>query len=46
MLAIKNQTPFTSAIVPGLDKEDFDTATVVVKGTFALGGADRVAGDG
>ena len=39
MLAIKNHTPFTSAIVPGLDKEGFDTATVVVKGTFALGGA-------
>jgi hypothetical protein len=41
MLAIKNRTPFAAAIVPGLDKDDFDTATVVVKGTFVLGAGAR-----
>lgn len=41
MLAIRNRTPFVAAIVPGLDKDGFDTATVVVKGTFALGTGAR-----
>ena len=36
MLELQNQTPFSAAIVPGLDKEGRDTVTVVVKGTFDL----------
>ncbi|AUX43425.1 hypothetical protein SOCE26_048730 [Sorangium cellulosum] len=43
MLALKNRTPFAAAIVPGLDREDYDTATVLVKGTFSLrSGARRL----
>ena len=38
MLEIKNRTPFVAAIVPGLDREGRDTVTVIVKGTFDLGG--------
>ena len=38
MLEIKNRTPFAAAIVPGLDKEGRDTVTVIVKGTYDLGG--------
>ncbi len=38
MLEIKNRTPFAAAIVPGLDQEGRDTVTVIVKGTFDLGG--------
>ena len=38
MLEIKNRTPFAAAIVPGLDREGRDTVTVIVKGTFDLGG--------
>lgn len=36
MLEIRNGTPFAAAIFPGLDKEGYDTATVLVKGTFLL----------
>ncbi len=43
MLEIKNRTPFAAAIVPGLDKEGRDTVTVVVKGTFDLGGRTSLA---
>jgi hypothetical protein len=43
MLEIRNKTPFPTAIVPGLDKEGRDTATVVVKGTFDLGRRGAIA---
>lgn len=36
MLDIRNRTPFTVGLFPGLDKESYDDATVVVKGTFDL----------
>lgn len=36
MLAIRNRTPFAAAIVPGLDREGYDTATLIVKGTFEI----------
>ncbi len=38
MLEIRNDTPFVVALVPGLDPEGLESATLVVKGTFALGG--------
>ena len=43
MLEIKNRTPFAAAIVPGLDVQGRDTVTVVVKGTFDLGGRGALA---
>ncbi len=43
MLEVRNHTPFAAAIVPGLDKEGFDTATVIVKGTFAIDRARELA---
>ena len=36
MLEIHNRTPFEVALFPGLDKEGYDQATVLIKGTFAL----------
>ena len=36
MLEIQNRTPFEVALFPGLDKEGYDQATVLVKGTFDL----------
>lgn len=43
MLEIKNRTPFVAAIVPGLDRDGRDTVTVIVKGTFDLGGRTALA---
>ncbi len=37
MLDLRNRTPFVAAIVPLLDKDGRDHATVAVKGTFDLG---------
>jgi hypothetical protein len=41
MLEIRNRTRFPATIVPGLDRDGRDVATIVVKGTFAFarGGA-------
>lgn len=36
MLEIRNGTPFEVALVPGLDRDGVEHATVVVKGTFTL----------
>lgn len=36
MLEVKNLTPFPAALVPGIDPEGQETATVTVKGTFVL----------
>ncbi|MCA9727308.1 MAG: DUF2169 domain-containing protein [Candidatus Eisenbacteria bacterium] len=36
MLELVNDTPFAAAILPGLDKEGVQNATVIVKGTFLL----------
>jgi hypothetical protein len=41
MLEIKNRTPFEVGLFPGLDKEGYDDATVLVKGTFDLARRDR-----
>ena len=38
MLSIRNRTPFEVAIFPGLDREGYDEATVLIKGTFGLAG--------
>lgn len=37
MLEIKNRTPFKAALVPHLDHEGRDSATLIVKGTFTCG---------
>lgn len=36
MLEIKNQTSYEVAVIPSIDKEGYDYATVVVKGTFDI----------
>ncbi len=36
MLEISNKTPFETAIVPGLDKDGYDYAAVVIKATFDI----------
>jgi len=36
MLDIRNQTPFDSAVIPCIDKEGYEHATVVIKGTFDI----------
>jgi hypothetical protein len=41
LLEIRNRTPYEVAIFPGLDKEGYDTATVLVKGTFLLNRRDQ-----
>lgn len=38
MLELHNRTPFSIALVPGMDKEGRDFAVVVVKGTYDLRG--------
>lgn len=43
MLDIINRTPFEVGLFPGLDREGYDEATVLVKGTFDLRGS--VAGE-
>jgi hypothetical protein len=37
MLELRNRTPYPAMVVPGLDREGRDFATVVIKVTFALG---------
>jgi hypothetical protein len=39
MLELRNRTPYTAAIVPGLDREGQDFATIVIKATFSLASA-------
>ena len=36
MLEIKNHTPLTTEIIPGLDKNGYDYAVLVIKGNFVL----------
>jgi len=36
MLEVRNRTPYGAALVPGLDREGRDFATVVVKATFSI----------
>lgn len=45
MLDIKNETPFTIALVPVQDKNGLDAAIVVVKGTFRIGGSEATLAD-
>jgi hypothetical protein len=45
MLEVRNRTPYSIAIVPGLDRHGRDFAIVAIKGTFdlpALGASDRL----
>jgi hypothetical protein len=37
MLEIRNKTPFQTAIVPYMDKEGYDFAAIVIKGSFDIG---------
>jgi hypothetical protein len=43
MLEIRNNTPFKAAIIPGLDKEGYDYATVVIKGTFNIRNKESIS---
>ena len=46
MLELRNRTSYPAMIVPGLDREGQDFATIVIKTTFSLGGdrdGDRLA---
>ncbi len=36
MLQIKNKTSFITQIIPGLDKNEYEYATVILKGTFTI----------
>ncbi len=36
MLDINNRTSFKTSVVPGIDKEGHDYATVIIKGTFDI----------
>lgn len=42
MLELQNDTPFSVALFPGLDEEGAEHVTVVVKGTFRLGGGAAI----
>ena len=37
MLEVRNRTPYCVAVVPGLDRDGRDFATIVIKATFSLG---------
>ncbi|VAW59617.1 hypothetical protein MNBD_GAMMA08-2638 [hydrothermal vent metagenome] len=36
MLDIRNHTPLTAEVIPGLDKSGYDYATLIIKGNFIL----------
>jgi len=36
MLELKNHTPLTAEIIPGLDKDGYDYASLIIKGNFVL----------
>lgn len=40
-MRIENQTPYRALAFPGLDREGRETVTLLVKGTFGLGGRSR-----
>ena len=40
MLEIKNNTPLTAEIIPGLDKNGYDYAALIIKGNFTLNPAN------
>ena len=41
MLKIKNHTALTAEIIPGLDKNGFDYASLIIKGNFVLNPANQ-----